>query len=107
MPIDFDTVKPESNQLQRKPRSKGHIVVVRITAENLELEALTENTFTTGWLDTLITNELTAERPDAALGVVCGAVTASLPARPISVSFAAWVHSTSHSPPLALSVTAL
>ncbi|KAG0694582.1 acetyl-CoA carboxylase [Suillus ampliporus] len=156
--IDFDMVKPQSNQLQRKPRPKGHVVAVRITAENpdagfkpssgslqelnfrsstnvwgyfsvstagglhefadsqfghifaygedrsesrknmivalkelsirgdfrttveyliklLELEAFTENTFTTGWLDTLISNKLTAERPDATLAVVCGAVT--------------------------------
>ncbi|KAF9244091.1 acetyl-CoA carboxylase [Melanogaster broomeanus] len=155
--IDFDLVKPESNQLQRKPRPKGHVVAVRITAENpdagfkpssgsiqelnfrsstnvwgyfsvssagglhefadsqfghifaygedrsesrknmivalkelsirgdfrttveyliklLELEAFTENTFTTGWLDSLISNKLTAERPDATLAVVCGAV---------------------------------
>ncbi|KIJ65157.1 hypothetical protein HYDPIDRAFT_89293 [Hydnomerulius pinastri MD-312] len=155
--IDFDMVKPGSNQLQRKPRPKGHVVAVRITAENpdagfkpssgslqelnfrsstnvwgyfsvgtagglhefadsqfghifaygedrsesrknmivalkelsirgdfrttveyliklLELEAFTENTFTTGWLDSLISNKLTAERPDATLAVVCGAV---------------------------------
>lgn len=32
--IDFDMVKPESNQLQRRPRPKGHVVAVRITAEN-------------------------------------------------------------------------
>ncbi|KAH7926428.1 hypothetical protein BV22DRAFT_1087097 [Leucogyrophana mollusca] len=156
--IDFDMVKPESNQLQRKPRPKGHVVAVRITAENpdagfkpssgtlqelnfrsstnvwgyfsvgtagglhefadsqfghifaygedrgesrknmivalkelsirgdfrttveyliklLELEPFKENTFTTGWLDSLISNKLTAERPDATLAVVCGAVT--------------------------------
>jgi len=156
--IDFDMVKPESNQLQRKPRPKGHVVAVRITAENpdagfkpssgslqelnfrsstnvwgyfsvstagglhefadsqfghifaygedrgesrknmivalkelsirgdfrttveyliklLELEAFKENTITTGWLDSLISNKLTAERPDASLAVVCGAVT--------------------------------
>ncbi|KAL4066080.1 acetyl-CoA carboxylase [Scleroderma citrinum] len=155
--IDFDMVKPESNQLQRKPHPKGHVVAVRITAENpdagfkpssgslqelnfrsstnvwgyfsvasagglhefadsqfghifaygqdrsesrknmivalkelsirgdfrttveyliklLELEAFKENTFTTGWLDSLISNKLTAERPDATLAVVCGAV---------------------------------
>ncbi|KIJ20620.1 hypothetical protein PAXINDRAFT_165527 [Paxillus involutus ATCC 200175] len=155
--IDFDMVKPGSNELQRKPRPKGHVVAVRITAENpdagfkpssgslqelnfrssnnvwgyfsvssagglhefadsqfghifaygedrnesrknmivalkelsirgdfrttveyliklLELEAFTENTFTTGWLDSLISNKLTAERPDATLAVVCGAV---------------------------------
>ncbi|KAM6496983.1 acetyl CoA carboxylase [Amanita muscaria] len=156
--IDFDMTKPDSNQLQRKPRPKGHVVAVRITAENpdagfkpssgslqelnfrsstnvwgyfsvstagglhefadsqfghifaygedrdesrknmivalkelsirgdfrttveyliklLELEAFKNNTFTTGWLDSLISNKLTAERPDATLAVVCGAVT--------------------------------
>lgn len=156
--IDFEMTKPESNQLQRKPLPKGHVVAVRITAENpdagfkpssgslqelnfrssnnvwgyfsvgsagglhefadsqfghifaygedrgqsrenmivalkelsirgdfrttveyliklLELEAFKENTFTTGWLDSLISNRLTAERPDATLAVVCGAVT--------------------------------
>ncbi|KAI0306019.1 acetyl-CoA carboxylase [Multifurca ochricompacta] len=143
--IDFDMVRPESNQLQRKPRPKGHVVAVRITAENpdagfkpssgalqelnfrsstnvwgyfsvnsagglhefadsqfghifaygqdrsesrknmvvalkelsirgdfrttveyliklLELQAFEENTITTGWLDSLISNKLTAER---------------------------------------------
>lgn len=156
--VDFEMVKPESNQLQRKPHPKGHVVAVRITAENpdagfkpssgslqelnfrsstnvwgyfsvasagglhefadsqfghifaygedrgesrknmivalkelsirgdfrttveyliklLELEPFKENTFTTGWLDSLISNKLTAERPDATLAVVCGAVT--------------------------------
>jgi len=156
--IDFDMTKPDSNQLQRKPRPKGHVVAVRITAENpdagfkpssgslqdlnfrsstnvwgyfsvstagglhefadsqfghifaygedrgesrknmivalkelsirgdfrttveyliklLELEAFKENTITTGWLDSLISNKLTAERPDATLAVICGAVT--------------------------------
>ncbi|KAJ7876806.1 acetyl-CoA carboxylase [Mycena leptocephala] len=142
--IDFDLVKPDSNQLQRKPRPKGHVVAVRITAENpdagfkpssgsiqelnfrsstnvwgyfsfghifaygedrgesrknmivalkelsirgdfrhtveyliklLELEAFRNNTITTGWLDSLISNKLTAERPEATLAVVCGAVT--------------------------------
>ncbi|KAG6886203.1 hypothetical protein C0993_010765 [Termitomyces sp. T159_Od127] len=156
--IDFDMVKPDANQLQRKPRPKGHVVAVRITAENpdagfkpssgsiqelnfrsstnvwgyfsvatagglhefadsqfghifaygedrsesrknmiialkelsirgdfrttveyliklLELEAFKENNFTTGWLDSLISNKLTAERPDATLAVICGAVT--------------------------------
>ncbi|KAF8159642.1 cytosolic acc1, acetyl-CoA carboxylase [Crassisporium funariophilum] len=156
--IDFDMTKPDANQLQRKPRPKGHVVAVRITAENpdagfkpssgsiqelnfrsstnvwgyfsvstagglhefadsqfghifaygedrgesrknmivalkelsirgdfrttveyliklLELEAFKENTITTGWLDSLISNKLTAERPDATLAVVCGAVT--------------------------------
>ncbi|KAJ6493608.1 acetyl-CoA carboxylase [Mycena vitilis] len=156
--IDFDLVRPDVNQLQRKPRPKGHVVAVRITAENpdagfkpssgsiqelnfrsstnvwgyfsvttsgglhefadsqfghifaygedrgesrknmivalkelsirgdfrhtveyliklLELEAFRNNTITTGWLDSLISNKLTAERPDATLAVVCGAVT--------------------------------
>ncbi|PFH51931.1 hypothetical protein AMATHDRAFT_141248 [Amanita thiersii Skay4041] len=156
--IDFDMTRPDSNQLQRRPRPKGHVVAVRITAENpdagfkpssgslqelnfrsstnvwgyfsvttagglhefadsqfghifaygedrsesrknmivalkelsirgdfrttveyliklLELEAFKNNTFTTGWLDSLISNKLTAERPDATLAVVCGAVT--------------------------------
>ncbi|KAH9992441.1 acetyl CoA carboxylase [Russula vinacea] len=156
--IDFDMVKPESNQLQRKPRPKGHVVAVRITAENpdagfkpssgalqelnfrsstnvwgyfsvnsagglhefadsqfghifaygedrsesrknmvvalkelsirgdfrttveyliklLELQAFEENTITTGWLDSLISSKLTAERPDSTLAVICGAVT--------------------------------
>jgi acetyl-CoA carboxylase/biotin carboxylase 1 len=154
--IDFGLEKPESNQLQRKPRPKGHVVAVRITAENpdagfkpssgslqelnfrsstnvwgyfsvgtagglhefadsqfghifaygadrsesrknmvmalkeisirgdfrntveyqiklLEMQSFEENTFTTGWLDSLISNKLTAERPDAILAVICGA----------------------------------
>jgi acetyl-CoA carboxylase / biotin carboxylase 1 len=156
--IDFDMSTPESNQLQRKPRPKGHVVAVRITAENpdagfkpssgslqelnfrsstnvwgyfsvgsagglhefadsqfghvfaygadrgesrknmvvalkelsirgdfrttveyliklLEMQAFEENTITTGWLDSLISSKLTAERPDAILAVICGAVT--------------------------------
>lgn len=156
--IDFDMIKSDSTSLQRKPKPKGHVVAVRITAENpdagfkpssgslqelnfrsstnvwgyfsvstagglhefadsqfghifaygqdrgesrknmivalkelsirgdfrttveyliklLELEAFKENTITTGWLDSLISNKLTAERPDASLAVVCGAVT--------------------------------
>ncbi|KAF9005958.1 acetyl CoA carboxylase [Cyathus striatus] len=156
--IDFDMINPDSAQLQRKPRPKGHVVAVRITAENpdagfkpssgslqelnfrsstnvwgyfsvgtagglhefadsqfghifaygedrsesrknmivalkelsirgdfrttveyliklLELETFKDNKFTTGWLDSLISNKLTAERPDATLAVVCGAVT--------------------------------
>ncbi|KAG1739713.1 acetyl-CoA carboxylase [Suillus lakei] len=36
--IDFNMVKPESNQLQHKPRPKGHVVAVRITAENPDTE---------------------------------------------------------------------
>jgi acetyl-CoA carboxylase/biotin carboxylase 1 len=156
--IDFDMVNPEVNQLQRKPRPKGHVVAVRITAENpdagfkpssgslqelnfrsstnvwgyfsvgtagglhefadsqfghifaygedrgesrknmvvalkelsirgdfrttveyliklLELEAFEENTITTGWLDSLISSKLTAERPDSVLAVLTGAIT--------------------------------
>ncbi|CCM00738.1 uncharacterized protein FIBRA_02778 [Fibroporia radiculosa] len=156
--IDFDMVDPDASKLQRKPRPKGHVVAVRITAENpdagfkpssgslqelnfrsstnvwgyfsvgsagglhefadsqfghifaygedrgesrknmvvalkelsirgdfrttveyliklLELQAFQENTITTGWLDSLISDKLTAERPDATLAVICGAVT--------------------------------
>ncbi|EMD38813.1 hypothetical protein CERSUDRAFT_112545 [Gelatoporia subvermispora B] len=156
--IDFGMVDPEASKLQRKPRPKGHVVAVRITAENpdagfkpssgllqelnfrsstnvwgyfsvgsagglhefadsqfghifaygedrddsrknmvvalkelsirgdfrttveyliklLELQAFQENTITTGWLDSLISDKLTAERPDASLAVLCGAVT--------------------------------
>lgn len=32
--IDFDFENPESNKTQRKPQPKGHVVAVRITAEN-------------------------------------------------------------------------
>lgn len=156
--IDFDMVDPDASSLQRKPRPKGHVVAVRITAENpdagfkpssgslqelnfrsstnvwgyfsvgsagglhefadsqfghifaygedrgesrknmvvalkelsirgdfrttveyliklLELQAFEENTITTGWLDSLISDKLTAERPDTTLAVICGAVT--------------------------------
>ncbi|KAI0181126.1 acetyl-CoA carboxylase [Hypoxylon sp. FL1284] len=41
----------------------------------LETEAFEDNTITTGWLDELISNKLTAERPDPMLAVVCGATT--------------------------------
>ncbi|KZV60341.1 hypothetical protein PENSPDRAFT_717959 [Peniophora sp. CONT] len=34
--IDFDHVNPDSNSLQRKPQPKGHVVAVRIMAENPE-----------------------------------------------------------------------
>jgi acetyl-CoA carboxylase / biotin carboxylase 1 len=156
--IDFEFSRPESNQLQRKPRPKGHVVAVRITAENpdagfkpsggslqelnfrsntnvwgyfsvnsagglhefadsqfghifaygadrdesrknmvmalkelsirgdfrttveyliklLQTSAFSDNSFTTGWLDTLISENMTAERPDPTLAVICGAVT--------------------------------
>ena len=36
----------------------------------LEFDAFKENTITTGWLDSVISSKLTAERPDAALAVV-------------------------------------
>lgn len=39
----------------------------------LETPAFEENTITTGWLDQLITNKLTAERPDPLLAVIAGA----------------------------------
>ncbi|PKY02751.1 acetyl-CoA carboxylase [Aspergillus campestris IBT 28561] len=41
----------------------------------LETPAFEDNTITTGWLDQLITNKLTAERPDPIVAVLCGAVT--------------------------------
>lgn len=156
--IDFDMVNPEAIKLQRKPQPKGHVVAVRITAENpdagfkpssgalqelnfrsstnvwgyfsvnslgglhefadsqfghifaygedrnesrknmvvalkelsirgdfrttveyliklLEMPAFEDNIFTTGWLDSLISDKLTAERPNLTLAVICGAVT--------------------------------
>lgn len=41
----------------------------------LETPAFEDNTITTGWLDQLITNKLTAERPDPLLAVLAGATT--------------------------------
>ncbi|KAL4749249.1 hypothetical protein BDW72DRAFT_178697 [Aspergillus terricola var. indicus] len=41
----------------------------------LETPAFEENKITTGWLDQLISNKLTAERPDTTVAVLCGAVT--------------------------------
>jgi acetyl-CoA carboxylase/biotin carboxylase 1 len=41
----------------------------------LEFKAFEENTITTGWLDSLISERLTAERPDQTLAIICGAVT--------------------------------
>lgn len=41
----------------------------------LETPAFEDNTITTGWLDELITNKLTAERPDQILAVIAGATT--------------------------------
>ena len=40
----------------------------------LETPDFEANTITTGWLDELISNKLTSERPDPILAVVCGAV---------------------------------
>ncbi|KAI9474788.1 acetyl-CoA carboxylase [Coemansia mojavensis] len=34
--IDFDFASPQSSEVQRKPRPKGHVIAVRITAENPE-----------------------------------------------------------------------
>ncbi|KAI9035090.1 acetyl-CoA carboxylase ACC1 [Aspergillus affinis] len=41
----------------------------------LETPAFEDNTITTGWLDQLISNKLTAERPNTVVAVLCGAVT--------------------------------
>lgn len=74
---------------ENRQASRKHMVVAlkelsirgdfRTTVEYLikllETEAFEENTITTGWLDELISNKLTAERPDPMLAVVCGAVT--------------------------------
>ncbi|KAL8276908.1 hypothetical protein RQP46_010736 [Phenoliferia psychrophenolica] len=155
--IDFDFDNPASSETQRRPQPKGHVVAVRITAENpdagfkpssgtlqelnfrsstnvwgyfsvgtagglhefadsqfghifaygsdrsesrknmvvalkelsirgdfrttveyliklLETEAFESNTITTAWLDNLISERLTAERPDTTLAIICGAV---------------------------------
>ncbi|CAI2189190.1 11614_t:CDS:10 [Funneliformis geosporum] len=86
--IDFDFSDPESLQTQRRPAPKGHVIAVRITAENsdagfkpssgmvheLNFRSSTNNRqqsrknmivalkefFTTGWLD----ENLTADKPD-------------------------------------------
>ena len=74
---------------ENRTASRKHMVVAlkelsirgdfRTTVEYLikllETPAFEENTITTGWLDELITNKLTAERPETMLAVVCGAVT--------------------------------
>ncbi|MCJ1388280.1 acetyl-coenzyme-A carboxylase [Xylographa bjoerkii] len=74
---------------ENRSASRKHMVVAlkelsirgdfRTTVEYLikllETPAFEENTITTGWLDELISNKLTAERPDTMLAVVCGAVT--------------------------------
>ena len=74
---------------ENRSASRKHMVVAlkelsirgdfRTTVEYLikllETPAFEDNTITTGWLDELISNKLTAERPDTMLAVVCGAVT--------------------------------
>ena len=74
---------------ENRSASRKHMVVAlkelsirgdfRTTVEYLikllETPAFEDNTITTGWLDELISNKQTAERPDPMLAVVCGAVT--------------------------------
>ncbi|ORZ00046.1 acetyl-CoA carboxylase [Lobosporangium transversale] len=155
--IDFEFAQQISYETQRKPAPKGHVIAVRITAENpdagfkpssgmmqelnfrsstnvwgyfsvssagglhefadsqfghifaygqdrgqsrknmvvalkelsirgdfrttveylirlLETQEFEENTINTGWLDSLISKNLTAERPETMLAVMCGAV---------------------------------
>src|SRR5271156_935977 len=74
---------------ENRAASRKHMVVAlkelsirgdfRTTVEYLikllETPAFEDNTITTGWLDQLISNKLTAERPDPILAVICGAVT--------------------------------
>ncbi|KAL9621875.1 MAG: hypothetical protein Q9160_003696 [Pyrenula sp. 1 TL-2023] len=73
---------------ENRSASRKHMVVAlkelsirgdfRTTVEYLikllETPAFEDNTITTGWLDQLISNKLTAERPDPMLAVICGAV---------------------------------
>lgn len=73
---------------ENRSASRKHMVVAlkelsirgdfRTTVEYLikllETPAFEGNTITTGWLDELISNKLTVERPDPMLAVVCGAV---------------------------------
>ncbi|CAG8924548.1 unnamed protein product [Penicillium salamii] len=74
---------------ENRSASRKHMVVAlkelsirgdfRTTVEYLikllETPAFEDNTITTGWLDQLITNKLTAERPDQIVAIICGAVT--------------------------------
>ena len=74
---------------ENRSASRKHMVVAlkelsirgdfRTTVEYLikllETPAFEDNTITTGWLDQLISNKLTAERPDTTLAVICGATT--------------------------------
>lgn len=49
--------------------------IVEYLIKLLETPAFEENTITTGWLDQLISNKLTVERPDQFVAIICGAVT--------------------------------
>ncbi|KAJ5103088.1 Acetyl-CoA carboxylase [Penicillium argentinense] len=74
---------------ENRSASRKHMVVAlkelsirgdfRTTVEYLikllETPAFEDNTITTGWLDQLISNKLTAERPDPIIATICGAVT--------------------------------
>ncbi|ODQ82475.1 hypothetical protein BABINDRAFT_30653 [Babjeviella inositovora NRRL Y-12698] len=74
---------------ENRQASRKHMVVAlkelsirgdfRTTVEYLikllETPDFEDNTITTGWLDELITQKLTAERPDPNIAIVCGAVT--------------------------------
>ncbi|KAF2868139.1 acetyl-CoA carboxylase [Massariosphaeria phaeospora] len=74
---------------ENRQASRKHMVVAlkelsirgdfRTTVEYLikllETPAFEDNTITTGWLDELISKKLTAERPDAMVAVISGAVT--------------------------------
>jgi acetyl-CoA carboxylase/biotin carboxylase 1 len=74
---------------ENRTASRKHMVVAlkelsirgdfRTTVEYLikllETPAFEDNTITTGWLDQLISNKLTAERPDHTVAIICGAVT--------------------------------
>ncbi|KAG0640499.1 acetyl-CoA carboxylase [Tuber brumale] len=80
---------------ENRSASRKHMVVAlkefsirgdfRTTVEYLikllETPAFEDNTITTGWLDELVSNKLTTERPDTFLAVVCGAVTKAHAAR--------------------------
>ncbi|KAK9448940.1 acetyl-CoA carboxylase [Limtongia smithiae] len=74
---------------ENRSASRKHMVVAlkelsirgdfRTTVEYLikllETPDFESNKITTGWLDELISNKLTAERPDPTIAVICGAVT--------------------------------
>ncbi|KAH3903567.1 acetyl-CoA carboxylase ACC1 SCDLUD_001209 [Saccharomycodes ludwigii] len=74
---------------ENREASRRHMVVAlkelsirgdfRTTVEYLikllETEDFEENTITTGWLDDLISQKMSAEKPDSTLAVICGAAT--------------------------------